>query len=209
LRFEKRIQSKALSGASPTGLFVFRITPSVPLSPPGKRVDFAAGRSSASAAFFILEVLMAKGDVHIFAAYVQKANSGGGFNLASDTIKIGIVDNGVVPAANTADPRWGAGGTTDFSAHEVAHATGYAAPVSLTGVAFTRTGAVETLAAANVTIAQDAAGFANGYYAIIYDATAAGNYAIGFVDLGGPVGNVNGPININWNGSGIATWTSS
>lgn len=152
---------------------------------------------------------MAKGDVHIFGNYLLKAHSGGGFNLTSDTIKLGIVTNATVPTVSTADPRWGAGGSTDLSAGQVATGTGYAGPVTLTGVTLTRSNGVVTLAAGNVTIAQDASGFTTGYYGVLYDSTVAGNYAIGFVDLGGPVGNQNGPININWNAGGVATLTAA
>ncbi|MDB5853273.1 MAG: hypothetical protein JWR22_1314 [Herminiimonas sp.] len=148
-----------------------------------------------------------RGDVHWFANFELKAKSGVSFNLTSDTLKLGIVGNGVVPTASTADPRWGAGGSVDFSAQEVGHATAYTAPVTLTSVTWTRSSAVNTLAAANITIAQDAAGFTTGYYGIIYDDTVAGKYAIGFVDLGGPVSIVGGPLNINWNASGVLTDT--
>lgn len=152
---------------------------------------------------------MAKGDVHIFGNYLLKAHAGGGFNLSTDTLKLGIISNATVPTVSTADPRWGAGGTTDLSSGQVALATGYTGPVTLTGVTLTRSNGVVTLAAGNVSIPQDASGFSNASYGVLYDATVAGNYAIGFVDLGGPVGNVNGPVNINWNASGIATLTAA
>jgi hypothetical protein len=152
---------------------------------------------------------MARGDVHIFAAFDQKSRAGTGFSLTSDTLKLGIVTSATAPAVGTNDPRWGVGGTTDFSANQVPTATGYTGPVTVTGVTFTRASGVTTLAAANITIPQDASGFTTGAYGILYDSTVAGNFAIGYVDLGGPVGNVSGPININWNASGIATWTAA
>lgn len=152
---------------------------------------------------------MARGDVHLFAAFDQKSKGGTAFNLASDTLKLGIVNSTTAPSVSTTDPRWGAGGTTDFSANQVGTGTGYTGPLSLTGVTFTRANGVNTLAAANVSIPQDAAGFTTGAYGILYDSTVAGNFAIGYVDLGGPVGNQSGPININWNASGIATWTAA
>jgi hypothetical protein len=152
---------------------------------------------------------MARGDVHFFAAYLLKSKSGTAFNLASDTIKLGIVNNTIVPTVSTADPRWGTGGSTDLSVNQVGLATGYTGPVTLTGQTYTQASGVDTFKANNVTIAQDASGFSTGYYGILYDATVAGNFAIGFVDLGGPVGNVNGPLNINWNASGIFQETAA
>lgn len=151
---------------------------------------------------------MARGDVHLFASFQQKSLSGVSFNLATDTLKLGIINSTVAPAITTPDPRWGAGGSTDFSADQVATGTGYTGPITLTGDTFTLTGAVSALKASNVTIAQDASGFTNAYWAILYDATTSGNYAIGYVDLGGPVGNVNGPVNLNWNSAGIETFTA-
>lgn len=152
---------------------------------------------------------MARGDVHVFASYIKASKTGIGFNLATDTLKLGIVNNTTVPTVSAIDPRWGASGTTDFSANQVALATGYAAPVTLTSVAYNRVSGVVTLSAANVAIPQDASGFSNGYWAILYDSTVAGNYAIGYVDLGGAVGNVSGALNINWNASGIFTETAA
>jgi hypothetical protein len=134
---------------------------------------------------------MARGDVHWFTSFDLKAKSGVSFNLPTDVLKLAIVDNAVVPTASTADPRFGAGGSVDFSAHEVAHATAYTGPITLTSTGWTRSGAVNSLAAANPVVAQDAAGFTNGYYGIIYDDTVAGKYALGFGDLGGyEIGNI-------------------
>lgn len=151
---------------------------------------------------------MARGDVHLFAAFQQRALAGGNFNLSVDGLKLGIVGNGVVPAITTADPRWGAGGTTDFSAQQVPTGTAYTGPVALTGVTLTLSGAVSSLKANNVVVAQDAAGFTAGYYGIIYDDTVTGKYAVGYVDLGGPVSLQNGPLNLNWNAAGIETFTA-
>lgn len=152
---------------------------------------------------------MARGDVKVFAAFLQKAKAGAAFNLSTDSLKIGIVNSTTAPTVSTADPRWGAGGTTDFSANQVATGTGYTGPVALTSVTYTRASGVDTLSAANVTVAQDATGFTNAYYAIVYDDTVTGKYAICSVDLGGPVGIQNGPLNINWAGTGIFTETAS
>lgn len=152
---------------------------------------------------------MARGDVHLVASFQQKALSGVSFNLATDTLKLGIINSTVAPSVTVADPRWGAGGSTDLSANQVAIGTGYTGPITLTGDTFTLTGAVSALKANNVVIPQDASGFSNAYWGALLDATTPGNYVIGYVDLGGPVGNVNGPINLNWSASGIETFTAA
>lgn len=152
---------------------------------------------------------MARGDVKLFAAFFKASKAGVAFNLGTDAIKLAIVTSATVPTVSTADPRYGAGGTTNFATNAVPFATAYTAPVSLTGQTYTQAAGVDTFTAANVTIAQDAGGFTTGAYGILYDSTVAGNYCIGFVDLGGPVGNVSGPLQINWNASGIFTETAA
>jgi hypothetical protein len=152
---------------------------------------------------------MARGDVKWFASFIQKSKDGVGFDLAGDAIKMGIVGNGVAPTVSTADPRWGSGGTTDFSVQQVGTGTAYTGPITLANVTYARSSGVTTLDADNVTVAQDAAGFTTGYWGILYDDTVAGKYAIGFVDLGGPVSIQGGPLNINWNASGILQETAS
>jgi hypothetical protein len=152
---------------------------------------------------------MARGDVKFFASFLQKSKAGVAFNLGTDAIKLAIVTNTVVPTVGTSDPRYGVGGTTDFSANAVPTGTGYAGPITLTGQSYVRAAGVDTFAAANVVVPQDAAGFTTGYYGILYDSTVAGNYAIGFVDLGGPVSIQGGPLNINWNAAGILTETAA
>lgn len=153
---------------------------------------------------------MAKGDVKWFASFIQKSKDGQLFDFtAGDSLKIGIITNAVVPSVTTADPRWGAGGTTNFATNQVATGTGYTGPLALANPTYVRAAGVNTLDADNVSIPQDAAGFTNGYYGIIYDDTNAGKYAVGFIDLGGPVGIQAGPIDINWNAAGILTETAS
>lgn len=152
---------------------------------------------------------MARGDVKFFASFLQKSKAGVAFNLLSDTIRLAIVTSATVPAVGTADPRFGTGGTTNFATNQVPLATGYAGPVALTGQTYAVAGGVVTFDAADVTVPQDAAGFTTGAYGIIYDATVVGNYCIGFVDLGGPVGNVSGPLQIVFNAAGILTETAS
>src|SRR5574343_1468062 len=133
--------------------------------------------------------------------------------LSSDTLKLGIV-TGVTPAHTTADPRWGAGGTTDYSASQVATGgTSYTGPVTLTTVTWTIVSNVPTLRADVVTLAQDAAGFTNGGYGIIYNDTNAGKRALGFVEISSTNAEslVAGQLQIDWSGANndILTLTQS
>lgn len=153
---------------------------------------------------------MARGDVKWFASFALKAKQGVGFSLnGSDTLKMGIVTSSNVPTVDESDPRWGAGGSTDFSTNQVATATAYTGPITLASVTYTRSAGVDTLDFADILVAQDAAGFTNGAYGIIYDDTVSGKYAIGFIDLGGPVSLQSGPLVVTWNASGVLQETAT
>ncbi len=143
---------------------------------------------------------MARGDIKWFAQGLHDlANKL--HDLDNDDLRLGIVTNVTVPAINTPAPHWGGTGTTNFATNQVATGTAYAGPISLTeSLALTAAGFDFRLV--DVTIAQDAGGgFANGYWAIIYNNTDANKRALGYVDLAGPVGNVSGPIPFAWNGA--------
>ena len=151
---------------------------------------------------------MARGDIHLF----NRALLDAGKKLhdwSADTLKMGIVNNTTVPTVNTTDPRWGSGGTTNFSSNQVTPATGYSGPITLASVTFTQVSNIPTLRASIVTVAQDASGFTDGYWGIIYNDTDSGKRAIAYVDLGGAVGNVDGPIDIDWNGANNDIFTLS
>ena len=148
---------------------------------------------------------MAQGDLTVFDEFVldlgKKVH-----NLSADTIKVGIIDNTTPPTAADATPRWG-----DYSGNEVSAAGGYVADgLTLSGVTFTESGGTATFDdTGNISLSQDGSGFTDGYWGIIYNSTAGNNEAIAFVDLGGPVSEQAGPVNINWNASGILTIATS
>jgi hypothetical protein len=52
-----------------------------------------------------------------------------------------------------------------------------------------------------VSLAQDASGFTNGRWGILYNDTAAGKQALAYVDLGSDRSLVTGPLTIDWNGA--------
>ena len=147
---------------------------------------------------------MARGDIKWFASALLELGQEV-HNLGADSLRLGIVTNLPVPTMNTPGPAWGAGGSTNLSSNQVALGTGYTGPIALASVTWSQVANVPTLAANSVVIPQDvASGFANGAYGIIYNDTAANKQCLGFLDLGGPVGNANGPININFNSSAVS-----
>ena len=134
-------------------------------------------------------------------------------DLSANTFKIGIVTTGTVPTHSTAAPCWGAAGSTNMSTNECAHATAYTSPITLTTVTWTIVSNVPTFRADIVTIAQDAGGFTNGAYGIIYNDTNANKQCIGFVELSstGSITLVAGSLTIDWSGAtnDILTLTQS
>jgi len=124
-------------------------------------------------------------------------------DLSADDIRMGIVTNAVVPTLATADPRWGAGGTTDFSANQVPLATGYAGPVALDNETWTLVSNVPTLRADIEDIPMDASGFTTGAYGIIFNNTDAGKRCLGFVEISaaGSGSNVGAILRLDWSGA--------
>lgn len=133
-------------------------------------------------------------------------------NLETDTIKLALITNIVTPTQADATPAWAIGSGVDYDGNEVATGGGYVAGgFTISGPQLVRSAGVSTFDddGTNISLAQNAAGFTNAYWGILYSDTATGKNAIGYLDLGGPVSEVAGPININWNASGIGTITVS
>ena len=128
-------------------------------------------------------------------------------DLTSDTLKLGIVTTATVPTIDTAVPHWGGTGTTNFATNQVGTGGGYTGPITLASVTFTEIGTgpkVPTLRATDVTIAQNASGFANGAYGIIYNDTDTNKRALGFIELSstGALSIVSGSVTIDFQGAG-------
>ena len=81
-------------------------------------------------------------------------------NLSADTMKLGLITTSTTPAATTAVPCWGAGGTTNMSTNAVATGTAWTGPVTLASVTCSLSGGKMVFDAADVSVSQDAGGFA-------------------------------------------------
>ena len=153
---------------------------------------------------------MAKGDVTLFNSLAEDVQAGVHNFKETHIFKLGLVDGTITPTAadelNGTSPRW-----SDYSANDVDAAGNYVADgVTLTYDPATRwdvTAGVGKFDADDVEFAQDASGFTNARWGIIYNDTDASDRAIGFVDLGGDVSEQDGPVKITWNAAGIATIT--
>lgn len=145
---------------------------------------------------------MARGDLKWFGQALHDLGNKI-HDMDGDDFRMGIVTNATVPAVTTAAPHWGGTGTTNFATNQVATGDDYTAPIALGTEAWTLVSGVPYWrVSSDVTIAQDADnGFTDGYWGIIYNNTDANKRAIAYIDLGGPVGNVSGPIEFAWNGA--------
>lgn len=128
-------------------------------------------------------------------------------DLDSDDWRMGIVTTATVPTVATTAPHWGGTGTTNFATNQVATAgTSYTGPLVLTAEAWTlnATGANMDWADTVMQLAQDASGFTNGAYGIVYNNTDANKRAIGYLEISsaGTASLAAGAINITLNASG-------
>jgi hypothetical protein len=154
---------------------------------------------------------MATGDVKWF---VQAEHDLGNkiHDMDNDDIRMGIVTTTTVPVIGTAAPHWGGTGTTNFATNQVGTAgTSYTAPIVLTSEAWTVSSPNATFDAADISLAQDALGFTNGAYGIIYNNTDTNKRCLGFVEISaaGTASLVTGALTITWNAAGILRATAT
>lgn len=148
---------------------------------------------------------MAQGDMIIFDDGFRNGHVDG-WDWDTDTFNIAIVDNTTSFTTETGDPAWGTGGSLDVSANEVSTTgTQYTGPEALTGVSFTEVSdGVFMFDAANPGVwSQDASGFTDGYYAVIYNNTATVKRLLCAIDLGGPISLVGGSLTLTFHANGI------
>ena len=126
-------------------------------------------------------------------------------DLDTDALNLGIVTTTTVPTVSTAAPHWGGTGTTNFAANQVVTTgTSYTGPKVLGTKEWTLTATGGLFGAAVISMPQDASGFTNGAYGIIYNNTDVNKRALGWVELSaaGTLSLVTGAIEINWSGAG-------
>jgi len=153
---------------------------------------------------------MATGDLTLFEEWLVDDGEGDVHDYEVDVFKIALIDNVITPTAADATPAWGATSGVDYDANEVSTAgTVYVAGgLTLANPTHTEAAGVATFDADDpAVITQDAAGFTDAYWGIIYNDTTTNKNAIAFIELGGPVSQVAGPITITLNASGI--WTKT
>ena len=143
---------------------------------------------------------MARGDVTVFdeaKAYMLD----GGWESA-DVIRCAVLDNTTTPTAAFATPSLG--DFTEVGASGT-YVTGGTSLDTLGTCVSEAAGTMTFDSTVNPTWAQDASNDVDAYWGLIYNDTDAGDRAIAFVELDGPVDMTAGPLTITWNASGIFT----
>lgn len=152
---------------------------------------------------------MARGDLTVFNELTISLGEKK-INLETDVIKLALIDNVVTPLQDTATPTWDATSSQDYDGNEVSDAGGYTANgLIVVSPELIRAVAVATFDDddSDLSLAQNGSGFINAYWGIMYSDTATDKNAICFIEMDGPVSEQAGPININFNASGILTIT--
>jgi hypothetical protein len=148
---------------------------------------------------------MAAGDIVYFDQWcvdVQEAVH----NMETDTFKLGLITSAVTPAATTTDPRWGSGGSTNFSSSQVTPGGNYSTGgPTIANPTVTLTGGAGVFDGDDISIAQHASNPTNARWGIIYNDTAAGKNAVGYLDLGAAIDLSAGAFAVTWNASGISS----
>lgn len=145
---------------------------------------------------------MARGDFTLFQQFTQDIGKGL-HDFSSDTIKLGLIDNSITPAADDVDPKW-----SSYSAAEVVDTGGYTAGgETLLNSSYTISDNTSKFDADNIEFIVNIAGFTDAYYGILYNDSTAQKLAIAFLDLGGPIDETTEEFSINWNSSGVLTVT--
>lgn len=138
---------------------------------------------------------MAAGDTHIQAKFVSNMSLTTPAALwATNTIKAGFITSSTTPSITDSDPRWGAGGSQNYSTNEVTPGGSYSAGgVTITSPASSLSGAVTSLTATSpLSVAANASNPTNARWIVYYDSTDAGKHVFGYTDLGGVVSLVPG-----------------
>ena len=124
----------------------------------------------------------------------------------TDDIKVAILDNTTAPTAADATPALG-----DYT--EVGAAGSYTAggtSLGNWGTVWSEASGTGTMdSTTNPSWASNGSNDTDAYWGLIYNDTQAGDPAMCFVELGGPVNMSTTTLTITWNGSGIATLTAA
>lgn len=147
---------------------------------------------------------MAEGDVTVINEFKEDVGLQI-HDLNGDVVKLGLVTSSTTPTASTSDPRWGAGGGTNWSTNQVTPGGNYADGGPDITNTYSETSGTATFDATDVAIAEDASNPTNARWGILYNDTSTGKEVVAFLDLGGDIDLSAGDFSVTWNASGIFT----
>lgn len=132
--------------------------------------------------------------------FKQQLDGGAVIDFDNDTLKVMIVTNTYVPSATTHD-------FINDVTNEVSGTNYVAGGNQVTGITVTESSGTVTVDGNNVTWLQDASGFTDGRFAILYKDTGTPTTSplVSFTDFTADKGNVSGDLSIEWNALGIFT----
>lgn len=118
----------------------------------------------------------------------------------TSVIRCALVTNAITPTALTPDPRWGAGGATDFSTAEVTPGGNYTAGgISLAAFIATLVGStVQYDTSTDPFWGIDPSNPTDAFWGIVYNDTATGKQCLNWVDLGGLTDMSAGDLTLTW-----------
>jgi hypothetical protein len=154
---------------------------------------------------------MATGDIKFFSGALLELGKGT-HNLSTNTLKVGFITSVATPAISDTDPRWGAGGSVNFSTNQVTPGGNYTTGgPTLASVTWTNVSNVATLRATDISIAQHASNPTNARWGILYNDTDASKRAIAFLDFGSVRDLTTGAFTFDFGGAGtdVLTLTQS
>lgn len=131
----------------------------------------------------------------------QALNGTGAIDWDTDTIKVMLVNSTYTPSPTTDNF------LNDVDANEIT-GTGYTAGgETIASISVVESAGVSTIDGADVSWLQNAGGFTNARYGIIYKDTGVNTTSplVGYIDLTTDKSNVNGDLTIQWGVSGIFT----
>ena len=131
----------------------------------------------------------------------NQMNGSATVDFNSDSIKVALLTSSFVPVLAT---------QANFSdlSDEVVGSNYVSGGTLMTGVTLNEAAGVVTFDANDITWLDNATGFTNARYAVIYKSTgvAATSTLIAMIDFGADKSNVGGDFSIIWNPAGIITW---
>jgi hypothetical protein len=143
---------------------------------------------------------MANWIVYDNARLKQHNGNGVNFSTSGSAVKVMLVTAGYTPSQSTHANK------SDLSS-EVTGTNYTARGAALASKTLTLASGVVTFDAADLTWLQNAAGFSNARYAVMYvdTGTDATSQLISYADLGASVGNVSGDLVLQWDAAGLLT----